>query len=35
VGGQVIPIRLTFSRTGATPIFHLVDDIEVILADGC
>lgn len=35
VGGQVIPIRLTFSRTGATPIFHMVDDIEVILADGC
>ena len=35
VGGQVIPIRLTFSRTGVTPIFHMVDDIEVILADGC
>lgn len=35
VGGQVVPVRLGFSRTGVTPITHYVDDIEVILADGC
>lgn len=34
-GGQVIPVRLTFSRTGVTSILHYVDDIEIVLADGC
>lgn len=35
VGGQVVPVRFTFSRTGVTAISHYVDDIEIILADGC
>lgn len=35
VGGQVIPVRLLFTRSGGTAIQHFVDDIEIILADGC